>query len=765
MPKETSANLDQINKMISGLTLSGLENVFRDPKFKKMFKDLTKAELKKLKIDVDVSGIKDVEELEQAFLNASGASEEYFRKLDKYRSTTKALNLAFREGSTHMREYLEAANKTGGRMAVVGAASTYLAKAFNEQIEKFKDATLAARQYTIEQDLFAKTSFYSKSALEGFRDSLSLTKKDMVAFYDTLSELETQGFGIDAIESKFKILKDAYVPESAKELMKSWSQIMTKLPTFAANSRMGKGPSTGDIYNMMRSGSYDKYLQIKYAGGKTEAAELSNHDKYVESRLENIKDSLLNKIPTELFDVSTGIGILSGTAAATLIPMTALMGSIQATLAVMAAKSGVADVANAASSGGFFGKISKTITNGIKSLFSKTAGVAVAGTAAQGLYGAAAAGGAAAGTAAGGAAAGGAAAGLASFAAGGAAASGAVLGAGLLTIGAVTEIMRRTFGKSQLGYTPTYKEMYGAVKEQGLHYGGMSIDEKEFEGDANKPTAYSGERMFSQLAKMMIAFEDRWDQYYQDMTQASSTMLEISIKSGKTDDYLKNIAEYTEISNEEYKNSFNFYKKRIAEINKVKARLKEQGLFGEEQEKSYQADISVAKKGMSEAQKKYVDSLEYILDTEAERLITLGGVGFKKQVGLRMGVSAAEVGVERAEFGGGEVAALRARRSAQIELVKSDLVAFNNINKSLIQRKQEAKTEEELAIIDEKLIKNNENLANAQRKLNDAIKDTSDIDSFLERLQSVSIVLKNITGYVTNVDGSFQALQPLMLKN
>lgn len=693
----------------------------------------------------------------EAFDAASGASEEYFKKLEKYRSTVKSMNLAFKEGSGHMREYLQQAEKSGGTMAVIAAATTYLLKGVTDLASKYKDSVLEVKRYNIEQEQFQRSSLKSSKDIGYLRGSLELTRKEMTNFFGVMSQSEGLGIGVEQLEETFVALKNIYGTQ-AMGMIKEYQNILEKMPDLNLRiNTTGDSKLTGDEwYEILKSGNVKKVIELRGAGlfggnkKTSENARYETHQEKIEYYLEEAKDLALDNLPIQTLYLSQ-IGESSAKALEALTTISGTVGGIKE-MFVMRGLTGLA-------SNGTLLNQARPVLSG----FGGQAGTTLAGSTMT--------------------------AGVA------ASVGGLAVAAGAAAL-ALAELKLR----ADQGYTPSWKERKEAVLtnpgsflakagSDSLKYMSLgSVDlEKwgafnrpETEVDKSKPKPqhvkkYTKEYAYKILKgdKQLVAAGDiytqiklgmdRFDELQGDTIKISQSMMEIANVTGEGKKYFENLNKYSTALGKRWKED-----QKLINEGLEKARVQKEAGIKEKGDAFLKTDagillnqtIRAAELELVEKQKVYNDAMLNTLEN-LTFIANQGAKDYPNKLRLQLQSERAGSAVEISKRSGGEFGALQSQKAKDIKTAKDELIG---IERAIAQGKKDKEDTSDKILkvkITEKLIGLEKQRTQAIKTLNETLSQNKELDFLISRLGSLKEVLTSSEKYISDISGSFSDLNPL----
>lgn len=752
MPSNFSPEQKIENALKGVKSLEQVQKIISDPLFKKFWKELGKDVQKKIVINTKITGAKDVEDLVDSMNAAIGATEQYFRKLDKYRSVMTQMNLAYKEGNAHMREHLEQAAKSGGKMAVVAAATSYLVKTLADQVDGFRDAIKEVKRYNIEQERFQKSSQFSAQQIMGLRNSLSLTKKDMSEFFSVLKKGETMGFGADQIQAVFKNLKQAY-GNDAMDMMTNYQEILSKMPTLSLKIQTDPSSELNgeELYEIMKSGNLNSVIEMKSAGlfggakDASKSAEMENYQKRMEYLQETVKDVVADNIPKMLVALAD-ISLIGTQALGVLTTLVGIMGASKALAgAGSLIKTGGA-IKEAAAMGG--------------------AGAGVKGLARAGLGGL----------------------GFTGLGAGalGLTVAGGVAGLGLAAAGGSAYKMYK-----DLGYMPSGSEMWKASKEAmkngefgysdiGMTTQEMTPEEKKAmssggtgryrkiggkvqrqtmgQAKADVDTMKSAGKIYERV-KMAV---DRWDAAQEDAMSMAQNIIEIAEVTGNSKDYFNALDKYSTAAQERFNTDKELLERGIQEAkDKVTEGLKTAGFEKSSGYETLKNTIKMGEMALIEKTKNFNETFAQTLES-ITFLIKLGSKGYANTLGLQMAEAKASSGVAISKTQGGEFTALKTQRDTKIATAENSLKGIENAIKENKAQQELHQTGVQRIKLEEQAIDLENKRAQAIESVNDAVGDVSDIEFLNRHIERMKSLLSDVSSLVRDTNGSYESMVPLM---
>jgi len=751
---------NQVAGEFAGLTLDEMIEKFESNGFRKLWKRLSEDVRKNILIKTNVVGAEDVEDLIQAFDRCAGASEEYFKKIDKYRGVQKAIGMAFKEGSVHMKEYLEEAGKNGGKIAIIAAASSFLLKSLSEQASKFKESVLELKHYNIEQEKFQRTSNKSAGEVASLRDSLNLTRSDMESFFSVMKKSETLGFGGDQLKETFQSLKEVY-GDDAMKMIQDYQDLLSHMPDL--NLRIKMDPSSkmtsDDLYEIMSSGNIDKVIEFKAAGllggtkEESKNAKFENTQKKIDYTLEKIKDSINDSLPTATLYLAQ----LNKTATDTLNIITEISVIVGALSVLESLPSLFGQAGTIARVGGAFGGAAGTTLGGL----GIGAGLAVG------------------------------------------------IGGGALAAGGAALTYEEKKTREDNGYTPSIGERWKAVfgdrnsddarinrgyglswsenkssedmfnekvpynnrKEIGQEGPKFNSEGQRVSGKTRNTKEYSGRvKDLNSMSASAKVFEkmnmdmERYEAKIQDSQESAKNFMEIADVVGDSKGYFQEMTKYTEVTKERWAKDQELVAAAIANAEAIDAKGRESmGKEAYEQTDTYNMNNNLILKGRNELLKKHKEYNEAMLETlnAATFLANEGAVNSTTRRGLQRGASFASSMVDVSRREGGEFGALQTKKQADINLAKDTLAGKKNAIAFMEEKLNMEKDLYQRNVYTQQLVQLDEERAQAEEALTEALKDTSAWDFVTERIQNFQQVLESTEKYVKDINGSFTELNPV----
>jgi len=783
-----------VESALTGLSVAQLKTVFNDPSFKKAWGELTKDAQKRVIVNAKVTGVKDVDDLVDAMNAAVAASEEYFEGLKKYRSTVTSMNLAWKEGSAHMKEYLEQAKRSGGQTAVLAAVATYLTNSLKESMDKIDDSVTSLHRYGVEEETFARTTRYSVENIKDMRDELNLTKDDMREFFSILKEGNALGLDTEKIKKVYSQLKAVY-GKDAMGKMQDFTEILPLAPEIRV--KFMTDPSgeldSETIQRIVGSGKISKLIELRAAGlfgGKAEAssnASFENAAQQVKALGEKVKDELLKHLPHQAIILSGMSGLL-GAAVFNLIKLSATAGAIRqilfSTLPRQGAFSGIPSgrmgtgwrtagrVAGTAAglyggyqiassltgalkgpgesegAGGGIGNYAETGLNALialslaKNLLPKnlTSGllgkgifstVLKAGKAFAQRYGAKTL------------------------------LGGGILGLGLDSMYTVNKFQANTKGVEDLGYAPGFMEQLKAVGTYGLD----SRIKKPTEEKMPTIDLKDIKQIEDAVAKHKEVLDSLGGDLQEEIRNFALTAKGISGAAGDGKGYVNAMGTARDAIEKRAKGESKFYSQQIAII-------KNEMGFIQKSNKNFKTDtiyISLQKKlevlenernlAKAKSIQDFSDLIESITD-----LSQWGATGKRGMETLSRGVTRAQMAIEKSKMAGGEFEATLGAKEPEIARIKGQMENIDlglKKNAELKEDAEKTKDTSQLIILDKQENDLLRQKADLQKNLNDVFMDTSAYDILHDRLKMVNDTLLSTSALVQELDGSYTSMAPL----
>jgi len=753
MPQDILSNIN-----LKGQNLEGASKILSDANLRAFWGKLTNFEKKELLEGTKLT-VAEINKLVKELNKAAKAMEEYTGKIDKYESTFKKLTNSYKEGRNQAKLYLDEAAKSGGKLAVLGAAVALVTKEVKKNIDAMQDYVNAVRRYDIEQERFSKSSLIQKKSLDSMRWSLSLTKNEMASFFEELKRGESLGFNTKQMEQSILKLKSVYGNDAMK-MFGSYQDILTKMPTVSNQIKAGKGFqgfNEGDVYNLMASGQYGTMLELQ-AGGmfggeaeKSKSAEVENVQKMMDSFTEYAKDEASRYFMPSLSLASKtldGVNTIIDYAAKAVV-----------LLGIISAVKGTGVVGDVVKNLGGGSLITGAKTLG-KGLLGKGGGLALRGLSLSGsalsLGGAIAAG----------------------------LGGGQLLGAGIskafdgttynpkelysaLTSGPGA---LKSFGK---GLFSGYGQFYSEDKGEGLkeriagtvNTGRYVKDEKTGKtvrmGKADRKTLLDFEKEMKATWENLNLIRDSWQMQYESTKRIADIDMDIASKSGDMVEYKQVSAEKQNALNKQHSELMGLYEK---EEQGIISKMKEmEGIKGFEKTRGYkaaQANLKSLREKMGDLDKVLIDGRIEVMNSVIQEQISQGGAGSKGTNKLRMAKAAAEAALSKARFVGGEYQAAGAARGINIKEAKNFLEGIEKAMAIARETRVKGNTAAERLAAEKSLTEMEIQRTEAEEKLKNAMIDTRDLEILT---RDIEIYLKGLgaqQSYVEDINGSFQALKP-----
>ncbi len=210
------------------------------------------------------------------------------------------------EGSKEIEALLKSMGELSKKQAEIAARFAAIGEAAKKMWSSANDISNYTREYNkyaVTLEKIGTSSQLGAGGLKVMRSELSLLKAEMGEFYQVSNKLFQQGFDSKKIESTFKDLRKAF-GNQAMQMANELANVLQKVPTLRGN--MNRSAGRGEFTNMMATGTYDSYLNLKgggFFGGKlheTSAAGKENLAKDVQSAIEITKDVLASGVPAQL---------------------------------------------------------------------------------------------------------------------------------------------------------------------------------------------------------------------------------------------------------------------------------------------------------------------------------------------------------------------------------------------------------------------------------------------------------------------------------
>ncbi|MFA6679242.1 MAG: hypothetical protein WCR96_01975, partial [Candidatus Methanomethylophilaceae archaeon] len=745
MPQDILSNIS-----LKGQDLAGASKILENGAVREFWAKLSASE-KKGVLKGSNLGVGEINKLVKALNSAAKAMEEYTGKIDKYESSFKKLTNAYKEGRKETKLYLEEALKSGGKLALMGASVSLLTNEIKKNIDAMQDYVNSVRRYDIEQEKFSRASLIQKKSLDNMRWSLSLTKNEMVSFFEELKRGESLGFSTKQIEQSFLKIKSVYGNDAMK-MFGSYQDILSKMPN-VSNQIKGKGFQgfdKADVFNLLENRQFGTMLQLRSGGmfggevEKSKAADIENVQKLVDSFGEYAKDEASRYFMPSLSLASKTLGGINSLVDYTskILLIVGMIAAIRGTGSVGNLLKGIGG-GNLAAGAKAVGKRALNIGKGAFSL----GGLELGGAVLTGLVG------------------------------------GQVLGAGVskafggnsynpkelysaLTSGPDA---LKSFGK---GLFSGYGQFYSEDKGEGLkeRISGTVDPYRYSKGSSGRITRMTkgGQESLLTIGREMEAIYNQteiissmWTDYYGHIKNLADIDSEIASKAGNMVEFKEASLDKQKSMDEEYKKMVGLYEEeRKTVLSKIEEMKKIAGYEGSKEYMAAESTLSKIDKKLAEADKALIDGRISILDQIIQEQLTQGGAGTVGTTKIKMARALAKAAFSRSRYLGGEFQAAGGLRKENISEAQNEL---QGVEKAMTEARKvsvSGKTYEERLAAEKSLVDLEEKRTDAEEKLKEAMVDVKDLEILSK---DIEIYLKGLSAqqnYVESINGSFQALKP-----
>jgi hypothetical protein len=643
-----------------------------------------------------------------------------------------------------------------------------LATATNASISPIAEAIKSYNSYAVSLERIGSSSQLGVSGLKNMRSELSLIKRDMGEFSKVSTQLFQQGFDSNKIKSVFKDLRATF-GDQALQMAGELANILQKVPTLRAKTNKNAGP--GEFMNMMDTGTYDSYLQLKrgglFGGQKrtSEAAGKQNLVKDVAATVELVKDAGSSMIPAELLATQQLLG-----------ETTKISGTVSQILMALRVQSGIG-VVKAGLNTALGGTIGKGAVSGVRALGQRAMGglaTAAMGTGLHGTAGALTAGAATGGTTLG----------------------GALLAAAPLAINEVG-----SWGARALGYNK-WADKYSMGGQIGKAVYGDTEDKRtreEVKEDAGITALTQGKDRYAKV-QSDIQSGNKYSETKKSMGFSSMRLSSMSddlsgIKAGS-----KSIDEAIDIKQKQTIKRLEEDKKTTENsIKYLKSLSKKAPLTDIQKELLAQAEdtILMIDEGFSNLATQRLDLSIEKMRQEFANISRYGGDS-RKTLGLKASAVSGEIKAQEATRKGGEFGAFKLARTANIESAEQELkntrlgvsnqegtvgkkrkglqeadanykqALYNDkilgTNEAEGAGKARAEASQELTLAEEELIRQREQEKSKVEALISAIDDSRAWDKLRSMIEMTDSVLAKTTENIRMMDGSWSSLEAPMQK-